>query len=263
MNRLLSNAIWDIVCLIGIFILWQAASIAIGIEAFPTATQALVEVPKLLTSASDLADMWASLRRMLTGFVAACVIGIPIGLIMGRSQVVADVLNPVLMLIYPVPKAALTPLLMLWVGTGDFSKILVIVLGASVPLIYHSYQGGRDVAKNLIWSARAMGMSPPARLFRIVLPAAMPEILSGMRVGITMSLIVMVSSEIIGRQAGVGNILFNSLDMAIYPPVYGMIIIIGMIGFAVDLLFQQFQRSVVPWALPRKTGDDDATFMWS
>ena len=259
--RLLRSSVPPLLCLAGLMVVWQVASLLVNLQAFPTALEALAEVPVLLTNPSDLADIGASIKRMTVGFALACAFCIPLGLLMGRNKMVADAVNPILMLLYPVPKAALMPLVMLWLGTGDLSKILVIFLGSSIPLVYHSYQGGRDIETKYVWSAQAMGMGPVARLFRIVLPAAMPDILSGARVGISMALIVMVSSEIIGRQAGVGNILFNSLDMAIYPPVYAMILIIGAIGFGADVLFQAFQRHVVPWAMP-KTAADGSNVLW-
>ena len=83
------------------------------------------------------------------------------------------------MMIYPVPKAALMPIIMLWLGIGDASKTLVIFLGVSLPVIYHSYQGARAVEEKMLWSAAAMGMAQRARLLRVVLPAALPEILVG------------------------------------------------------------------------------------
>ena len=93
-------------------------------------------------------------------------------------------------------------------------------------------------------------MSAPARLVRIVLPAALPEIFVGMRTGLVIALITMVTSEMIARQAGVGNILFNSLDMAQYDTVYATIVIIGMLGFVIDALFERLRAWLVAWAEP-------------
>ena len=154
------------------------------------------------------------------------------------------------MTIYPVPKAALMPIIMLWLGIGDASKTLVIFLGVSLPLIYHSYQGARAVEEKMLWSAAAMGMSPLQRLVRIVLPASLPEIFVGMRTGLVLALITMVTSEMIARQSGVGNILFNSLDMALYDTVYAMIVIIGVLGFVLDVVFERLRSWLVAWAEP-------------
>ena len=169
---------------------------------------------------------------------------------MGRSRLVAAFFNPLLMTIYPVPKAALMPIIMLWLGVGDASKTLVIFLGVSLPVIYHSYQGARAVEEKMLWSAAAMGMPAWRRLTHVVLPASLPEIFVGLRTGLVLALITMVTSEMIARQAGVGNILFNSLDMAQYDAVYATIIVIGVLGFVLDVGIERLRSWLIAWAEP-------------
>jgi NitT/TauT family transport system permease protein len=137
---------------------------------------------------------------------------------------------------------------MLWLGVGDVSKTLVIFLGVSLPMIYHSYQGARAVEQKLLWSAAAMGMGPFRRMLRVVLPAALPEILVGCRTGIVLALITMITSEMIARQSGAGNILFNSLDMAQYDTVFAMILIIGALGLVLDIAFDALRARLVAWS---------------
>jgi NitT/TauT family transport system permease protein len=235
---------------LGLLALWEAAARIFDLNGLPPASDALRELPAILGDREALLNIAASLRRMLTGFVLALLISLPLGLAMARSPRVAAVFNPLLMIIYPVPKAALMPIIMLWLGIGDASKTIVIGLGVSLPVIYHSYQGARGVEEKLIWSAAAMGMRPPARLMRIVLPAALPQIFVGIRTGLVLALITMVTSEMIARQAGVGSILFNALDMAQYASVYAIIVIIGALGFVLDLLFEQLRARLVAWAEP-------------
>jgi ABC-type nitrate/sulfonate/bicarbonate transport system permease component len=230
--------------------LWECAARAIGITGLPPASEALAQIPAILGDPESLLNIGDSLRRMAIGFALALVVAIPVGLTMGRSRHVAAFFNPLLMVIYPVPKAALMPIIMLWLGVGDASKTLVIFLGVTLPVIYHSYQGSRAVEEKILWSAAAMGMGPFARISRIVLPAALPEILVGCRTGLVLALITMVTSEMIARQTGVGNILFNSLDMAQYDTVYAMIVIIGVLGFALDFAFERLRGRLVAWAAP-------------
>ena len=154
-----------------------------GISGLPPAHEALRELPTILTDKQSLLDILASIRRMVTGFALALAFAIPVGLMMGRSRLVAAFFNPLLMIIYPVPKAALMPLIMLWLGVGDASKTLVIFLGVSLPVIYHAYQGARAVEEKMLWSAAAMGMDARARLLRVVFPAALPEIMVGVAPG--------------------------------------------------------------------------------
>jgi NitT/TauT family transport system permease protein len=229
---------------------WEFAARALGINGLPPASDALAQLPAILSDPESLLNIAASIRRMAIGFVLALAAAVPIGLTMGRSRTVAAFFNPLLMAIYPIPKAALMPIIMLWLGIGDASKTLVIFLGVSLPVIYHSYQGSRAVEEKILWSAAAMGMRAPARLFRIVLPAALPEILVGCRTGLVLALITMVTSEMIARQAGVGNILFNALDMAQYDTVYAMIVIIGVLGYVLDVGFERLRMRLVGWAEP-------------
>jgi NitT/TauT family transport system permease protein len=234
----------------GLLAVWEFASYGLDISGLPPAHLALAELPTILKDKESLFAILDSMRRMVTGFALALAVAIPVGLMMGRSRWVAAFFNPLLMIIYPVPKAALMPLIMLWLGVGDASKTLVIFLGVSLPVIYHAYQGSRAVEEKMLWSAAAMGMNAQARLFRVVLPAALPEIMVGVRTGLVLALITMVTSEMIARKQGVGDLLFNALAMAEYNTVYATIVIIGVLGFVIDVLFERLRGRLVAWAEP-------------
>jgi NitT/TauT family transport system permease protein len=239
-----------LVC-IGLLVIWQFASLALHNDSFPTATEALRAIPSILSDKDSLVNFGASLRRMVIGFGVAVAISIPLGLFMGRSRTVASFFNPLLMVIYPVPKAALMPIIMLWLGVGDIAKTLVIFLGVSLPVIYHSFEGAKAVEEKMLWSGAAMGLSAAQRMIRIVLPAALPEILTGCRTGLVLALITMITSEMIARQSGAGNILFNALDMGQYDTVFAMIIIVGAMGICLDALFERIRARLVRWSEPQ------------
>ncbi|MBM7484162.1 NitT/TauT family transport system permease protein [Bradyrhizobium sp. USDA 3686] len=236
---------------IGLLAAWQVASLALKNDSFPTAIEAIRAIPDILGDQEALINILASLRRMAVGFGIAVSVSIPLGLLMGRSRAVAAFFNPLLMVIYPVPKAALMPIIMLWLGVGDITKTLVIFLGVSLPVIYHSFEGARAVEEKMLWSGAAMGLSPAQRLVRIVLPAALPEILTGCRTGLVLALITMITSEMIARQSGAGNILFNALDMGQYDTVFAMIIIVGAMGICLDAIFERVRARLVRWSEPQ------------
>lgn len=248
--RALVSRLAPLLACLGLLAIWQAASLGLATDSFPTALEALRAVPSILGDKESLVHILASLRRMAIAFSAALLFAIPLGLMMGRSRLVASFFNPLLMITYPVPKAALMPIIMLWLGVGDLAKMLVIFLGVSLPVIYHSFQGARAVEEKMLWSGAAMGLSAPQRMFRIVLPAALPEILTGCRTGLVLALITMVTSEMIARQSGAGNILFNALDMGQYDTVYAMIIIIGAMGIGLDAGFERLRSRLVRWSEP-------------
>jgi NitT/TauT family transport system permease protein len=236
---------------IGLLAVWQIAALALKNDSFPTAIDAIRAIPDILGDKESLINILASLRRMAIGFGVAVAFSIPLGLLMGRSRSVAAFFNPLLMVIYPVPKAALMPIIMLWLGVGDITKTLVIFLGVSLPVIYHSFEGARAVEEKMLWSGAAMGLSPAQRLVRIVLPAALPEILTGCRTGLVLALITMITSEMIARQSGAGNILFNALDMGQYDTVFAMIIIVGAMGICLDAIFERVRARLVRWSEPQ------------
>lgn len=236
---------------IGLLAVWQVASLVLKNDSFPTAIEAIRAIPDILGDRESLINILASLRRMALGFCVAVLISIPLGLLMGRSRSVAAFFNPLLMVIYPVPKAALMPIIMLWLGVGDVTKTLVIFLGVSLPVIYHSFEGAKAVEEKMLWSGAAMGLSPAQRLVRIVLPAALPEILTGCRTGLVLALITMITSEMIARQSGAGNILFNALDMGQYDTVFAMIIIVGAMGICLDAIFERVRARLVRWSEPQ------------
>jgi NitT/TauT family transport system permease protein len=249
-RALLSKSAPLLAC-VGLLCLWQVGSMIMNTDSFPTALEAIRAIPSILGDREALINIAASLRRMAIGLSLAVVFAIPLGLMMGRIRGVASFFNPLLMVIYPVPKAALMPVIMLWLGVGDVSKTLVIFLGVSLPIIYHSFQGARAVEEKMLWSGAAMGLSPAQRMVRIVLPAALPEILTGCRTGLVLALITMVTSEMIARQSGAGNILFNALDMGQYDTVFAMIIIIGAMGIGLDAAFEKMRARLVKWSEPR------------
>jgi NitT/TauT family transport system permease protein len=249
-GRALISRLAPLLACLGLLGVWQVAALVLNTDSFPTALEALRAIPSILSDKESLINILASIRRMAIGFGVAIMVSIPVGLMMGRSRAVASFFNPLLMVTYPVPKAALMPIIMLWLGVGEVAKILVIFLGVSLPVIYHSFQGAKAVEEKMLWSGAAMGLSAMQRLIRIVLPAALPEILTGCRTGLVLALITMVTSEMIARQSGAGNILFNSLDMGQYDTVYAMIIIIGAMGIGLDAVFEKLRGRLVRWSEP-------------
>jgi NitT/TauT family transport system permease protein len=236
---------------VGLLVVWQLTSLMLKSDSFPTALEAIRAIPAILGDKDSLVNFAASLRRMAIGFGVAVTVSIPLGLLMGRSRVVASFFNPLLMVVYPVPKAALMPIIMLWLGVGDLAKTLVIFLGVSLPVIYHSFEGAKAVEEKMLWSGAAMGLSAAQRMVRIVLPAALPEVLTGCRTGLVLALITMITSEMIARQSGAGNILFNALDMGQYDTVFAMIIIVGAMGICLDALFERMRARLVRWSEPQ------------
>jgi NitT/TauT family transport system permease protein len=219
-RKLLSHLAPLLACL-GLLAIWQVGALLLDTDSFPTAWEALRAVPSILGDKESLINILASLRRMAIGFGVGVAVSIPLGLIM------------------------------LWLGVGDIAKTLVIFLGVSLPVIFHSFEGAKAVEEKMLWSGAAMGLSAAQRMIRIVLPSALPEILTGCRTGLVLALITMITSEMIARQSGAGNILFNAMDMGQYDTVFAMIIIVGAMGIGFDAAFEALRRRLVRWSEPR------------
>jgi NitT/TauT family transport system permease protein len=248
----LANVLAPIGVTVGLLALWQGAALVVHSSYLPPMTDILPITVSLVGSGEIFPDLLSSLARLAAGFAIGLLAGIPIGLVSGRNRAVEEFITPLLGAFYPVPKAALMPIVMLWFGAGDLSKVLIIVLTVSLPLIYHAQQGARAVDEKLIWSAQAMGCSSLRRLLIVILPASLPEILIGARVAIVIGVIVTITSEMIVRQSGLGNYLFTALDMGQYAMTYAVILIIAILGFLLDWLFEIMRRRLTLWAPDRQ-----------
>ncbi|HWK45928.1 MAG TPA: ABC transporter permease subunit [Stellaceae bacterium] len=251
MSKSLAERLGPLLVIIGLFLVWQAVGMMIGEDYFPTPIALIPAMRTLLSDGDIWGDLGHSLWRLAMGFLLAIVTAAPLGIVAGRSKAVRDFITPLLSLFYPIPKAALIPIFMLWFGAGDLSKILIIYLSVTLPIVYHGQQGARSVDDKLIWSAQAMGTGRLGLLLRVVLPAALPELLLGVRVALVIGLIVMITSEMIVRQNGLGYYLFNSMDMAQYKLTYLVIVIVGALGLVLDFGFELIRQRLTFWS-PRQ-----------
>jgi NitT/TauT family transport system permease protein len=136
---------------------------------------------------------------------------------------------------------------MIWLGIGDFSKITVIALACALPVVIAAYNGAAGVDETLVWSARARGTAEHRLLWRIVLPAALPEIAAGIRTALAVALIVLVSSEFISSEAGLGYLIFSYGGVGAEDAMLAVVLYLAVIGYAVDTLYVALLRRVLAW----------------
>ena len=202
---------------------------------------------QLVRSGELLSNAAASLGRASVGLAAAIMVGVTLGLLMATVRTFRLLANPLVQIFYPLPKSALIPVVMVWFGLGSISKMVLIFLGCLLPVVVSSYNGARGVDKVLLWSAASLGASRRERLFEIVLPGAMPEILGGIRTALAFAFILMVSSEFIIAQDGVGFLISTLGDGGAYAPMFAVILTVAAIGFAADRIFGLFVRHALRW----------------
>jgi len=232
-----------------VVIAWQAASASGALPSWlmPSFFDVAKSLADLVGSGEILPHTLASLGRAGTGFFTAVIVGITAGVLMARVRLVQLALEPILMLIYPVPKPALIPLFMVWLGIGNFSKIAVIALACLVPIVVATFNGARSVDPILLWSARARGTSERRLLWRVVLPAALPQIAAGVRTAIAIAIIVLVSSEFISSETGLGYLIFSYGGVGAEAAMLAVVLYLALLGYALDRLYVAGLRKAMAW----------------
>src|SRR6202051_1535965 len=189
----------------------------------------------------------ASLYRAGLGLALAVVIGAALGIAMAWWRTVDALIGPLVELFYPMPKSALIPVTVLWLGFGDGSKILLIFLGCMLPVTLGAFNGARGADRVLVWSARSMGAGRLRVLRDVVLPSALPELLNGIRTALALAFILLVSSELIVAQQGLGYLIGYLGSSGAYEGMFAVVLTVAMLGFAADRVYGVLMRRALQW----------------
>ena len=190
-----------------------------------------------------------SLYRTALGLTLAVLFGSLLGVLMGWSRGFDALFGPVIRILYPMPKSALIPMMALWLGFGDGSKIVLIFLGCTLPVAISAYNGARGTDRTLVWSARALGASRFGTLLDVVVPSALPELLSGIRIAIATSFILLVSSEFIAARKGLGFMIGVLGEGGVYDAMFAAVLTVALLGFIADRFFLMLTRRVLRWRM--------------
>jgi len=189
----------------------------------------------------------SSLYRAFAGLGLAILVGAILGIAMAWWRPANTLLSPLVEMFYPLPKSALIPVTVIWLGYGDGSKILLIFLGCMLPVTIGAYNGARASEQALVWSARSMGASRLRMLWDVVVPSAMPELLNGVRTALALSFILLVSSELIVAQKGFGYLIGSLGANGTYDAMYAVVLTVAFLGFAADRVYLMITRRALAW----------------
>jgi taurine transport system permease protein len=189
----------------------------------------------------------ASLVRVVLAFLVAAVTAIPMGLSMGMSPVVRGMLDPVIEFYRPLPPLAYMPLTVIWFGIGETQKLVLLFLAVFAPLALSARAGVRSVSVEQLHAAYSMGASRRQVFLHVVLPAALPEILTGMRIGLGFGWTTLVAAEMVAAQQGLGQMVLNASGFLRTDIMVVGIVVIGAIAFSFDLGMRWLERKLVPW----------------
>jgi NitT/TauT family transport system permease protein len=227
--------------------LWHLAVVLTGAKVFPSpvaVAKALTQLPHLAAYTRD------SLFRVAAGYIAAVLLGVPLGLALGWWASLARAANPLIQMLRPISPLAWMPLAVIWFGVSNLAPIFLIFLSSFFPVVVATMNGVRNVPPVYVQAGRNFGLSTPALIARVVFPAVLPRILVGLRIAFGVAWIVLVAAEMIAVDSGLGYLIIDARNAGKrYDLVVGGMLLIGVIGLILDALIRRAERmKFVKWA---------------
>lgn len=228
---------------------WEALFLSGSVSPLFFSSPSLIAVGmvKMFVSGDIWPHLAASGEVAAIGYLISVGLGIPIGVFMGRSMLARDTLEPFIMAQYSAPTAAFLPLLIIWFGIGLWSKVILVVLGGVFVIIINTQAGVANVDKRLIETARAFRASELSILTKVIAPAALPFIITGMRLAIGRVLIMVVVSELFASNAGIGYLIFQAGAMYDTTLIFVGVIILALTGVLLNSLLRSLEQWLAPW----------------
>ncbi len=235
--------------LIGIIVIWELITKAGAIsELFLPAPSSIIKEGWLMLSNGEIfANLSASLYRIAIGYAIGCIAGILIGLLTGMSKLADSMGTPIIYALYPIPKIALLPLIILWLGIGEVSKITVISLGVFFPVVINTYSGVKNIDPLFIKVAVSFHASRFNLIRKVILPGALPVIFAGLKLAAGTSLLMLVAAEMIAAQEGIGAMILHYGDLMMTTKLMVGVIILSALGILFTNSLQRLEKKIVPW----------------
>ena len=232
-----------------LLVMWQVGSTTEIFDpvSLPPVTTVMASWYHSILSGALPNQMLPTLWRISAGFGLAVLVGVPLGLLMGTISLFYRLLEPLTEFIRPIPSSAYIPVAILFLGIGDEMKIFVIFLACLFPVLLNTFGGVRAIDPVLIDTGRTFGVSRLVTLWQIMLPAALPNILTGMRISIGLALIVGVVAEMISGNSGIGYFILNNQRIFRVPEMFAGIFTLGLLGFLINLAFLRLELHLLRW----------------
>ncbi|HSC83462.1 MAG TPA: taurine ABC transporter permease TauC [Pseudomonas sp.] len=233
--------------------IWWAVTAAGLIEPLflPSPQAVLARGWRLLGEGYMDASLWqhlgASLGRIGLGLLCAVLTAIPLGIAIGRNRIVRGIFDPLIEFYRPIPPLAYLPLIVIWCGIGELSKVLLIYLAIFAPIVIATATGVRNVDPTKLRAAQSLGATSAQLIRHVILPGALPEILTGVRIGLGVGWSTLVAAELIAAQRGLGFMVQSAAQFLVTDVVIFGILVITLIAFALELGLRVLQRKLVPW----------------
>ncbi len=241
---------------IGVLVIWHFATYGRKYSLIPPPSEVAIELYDLAFggiyddafSETLLTHLLASVSRVYGGFAIALAIALPLGLMIGRIPFIRQLLDPTLQVLRPIPVTAWLPLAMIIFGLGPRSAVFLVALGAFYPILINTIFGVRSVDPRLFEAASMLGCQGTAQFFKVVLPASLPAIFTGLRLGLGFAWVVIVVGEMTGVQTGLGAIIMEARQLSRTEIVISGMIVIGIAGFISDWLVKMLGHRLLQWS---------------
>jgi NitT/TauT family transport system permease protein len=235
--------------LVGLLVVWEALTRTGWVpELFlPSPLGVLATGWEMLRSGDLLVHVAASLGRILLGFGLGALGGVGVGLAVGVFSLADAIGTPLIAATFPIPKIALLPLLILWLGIGEPSKVAVIALGVFFPMTINTYAGVRHADPLLLRAAVSFGAGRWSLIRKVMLPSALPMIFAGLKLGAGTSLLLLVAAEMIAASSGIGFLILHAQNLMETTTLMVGIVLLSLLGLASHWLFARLERLAIPW----------------
>lgn len=232
-----------------VFLVWEGVSRSglVNGVLLPPPSRIFPALWDILSSGDFVSPLLSTLGMLAIGYSIACLLGVALGVAMGFSNRIYYLLEPLVELVRPIPKPALIPVFVLFLGIGAPMKITMVALAALFPVLINTLQGVRGVDPVLLGTAKTLGCSKAATIRKFIIPAALPLILTGMRVSLGMGLVLVILSEMLAADRGIGFLILDLERSFQVQQMYAWIFILAAVGLALNAAFEYVEDKVVPW----------------
>lgn len=237
-----------------LFLAWQGISGYVlpavapyTVTLLPAPTAVVGAFADLVRSGEIVFHVLDSLKRVLGAFAIAALFGVSLGIAMGWWRLIGQLVDPVVEFLRPIPPMAWIPLGILWFGIGDTQNMFIIFLGAVFPIVLNTIAGVRGVDRTLVWGALTLGGTRRQILWEIIVPGALPVILTGLRIGLGVGWMALVAAELVAATSGLGFLIEDSRSLLFTERVLVGMVLIGLLGLLMDQVMRAAQRTLTPW----------------
>ena len=248
-----SERLMNIVSPVFLLLLWELAARfgMIDVRFFPAPSKVFSVMYTMIENGLLMKHVWASMQRLFWGILWGGIPALILGVAMGMFRTLRMIIEPVIAATYPIPKSAILPLILLIFGLGEPSKIVMVATGVFFPILINSMAGVLEINKIHFDVSRNFGANGFQTFLTVALPGALPLIMTGVKLGVGLGLVLIAIAEMVGAKSGLGYMIWNAWEILSVETMYVGLITIAVLGLAFTLILNEIERLIVPWKVAR------------